>query len=163
MDNIIKHVINEILPTIKEREQLFIKAFADSVFLDIFPSERKRNEFIMRFYTETRLFFNIVSEKQTEENLKKRFGNIGSSTAIVNIGSQYVDILVKKNKKFKMYNVAISLKDITEYVERHAISEVWSMQNISDIKDSIKKLLKERSEKALENIKVKDAIIIKND
>ena len=160
LDGIIKHVKNEVFPAITgEKDQLFIKAFADSVFLDVFPNERKRNEFIMRFYTETRLYFNIVSEKQTEENLRKRFGNIGSSTAIVNIGSQYVDILVNKNKKFKMYNIPISLKNISEYLQRHAISEEWSEDNISDIKNYISGTIKDM----LNNVKVKNAIIIKDE
>ena len=160
LDGIIEHVKNEVFPEIKgEKDQLFIKAFADSVFLDVFSNERKRNEFIMRFYTETRLYFNIVSEKQTEENLRKRFGNIGSSTAIVNIGSQYVDILVNKNKKFKMYNIPISLKYISEYLQRHAIPEEWSDKNILDIKNHINDKIKS----VLNNVKVKNAIIIKDE
>jgi len=58
-----------------------------------------------------------------------------------------------------MYNIPISLKNISEYLQRHAIPEQWSEDNISDIKIYINSTIKGM----LNNVKVKNAIIIKDE
>ena len=160
MKGIIQHVKNEIFPIINtEKNQIFLKAFADACFSEVFASESKRNDFIMDFYTETHLYFNILSQKQTEENLKRLFNKIESGTAIVNIGSQYIDILVKKGKRFEMHNLKFSLNSVSRYISKHAILEKWNEKNIIQIKEYIYKQIKDDISK----IKAKNVVIIKDE
>ena len=160
LKGIIQHVKNEIFPIINtEKNQFFLKAFADACFSEVFASESKRNDFIMDFYTETHLYFNILSQKQTEENLKRLFNKIESGTAIVNIGSQYIDILVKKGKRFEMHNLKFSLNSVSRYISKHAILEKWNEKNIIQIKEYIYKQIKDDISK----IKAKNVVIIKDE
>lgn len=160
LKGIIEHVKNEILPEInKNQKQIFLKAFADACFSDVFPSEAKRNKFIMDFYNETSLYFNILSQKQTEENLRRLFKNIGSGTAIVNIGSQYVDILVQRSNKFEMYNLKITLNDVASFVTRRSFPEIWDEGTINDIKSFVKGKIKDE----LTSVKAKSVVIIKDE
>ncbi len=160
LSGIIDHVKNEILPeTNKSGKHFFIKAFADACFSDIFVNEKKRNEFILEFYSQTSLYFNILSQKQTEENLKRLFKNIGSGTAIVNIGTQCVDLLVQNGKKYNMHNLKITLGDVSDYLLKHGISENWNEPTITEIKKYIKgKIISE-----IKNVKAKSVIIIKDE
>lgn len=160
LTGIIEHVKNEILPEInKPGKHFFIKAFADACFSEIFPDEKKRNEFILEFYTQTSLYFNILSQKQTEENLKRLFKNIGNGTAIINIGSQCIDLLIQSGKKYNMYNLKTTLSDVSAYISKHAIPEIWDESDIT----KIKKFIKNKISKELNNIKAKSVIIIKNE
>ena len=160
LKGIIEHVKNEILPFInKDQKQLFLKTFADACFSDVFTSETKRNEFIMDFYNETNLYFNILSQKQTEENLRRLFKKFENGTAIVNIGSQYIDILVQRGNKFNMHNLKFTLNDVSSYISKHAIPEVWDETTISNIKAYIKEKIKDDISK----IKAKNVVIIKDE
>lgn len=157
---IIEHVKNEILPNInKSQNQIFLKTFADACFSDVFPNENKRNSFIMDFYNETSLYFNILSQKQTSENLRRLFKNIGSGTAIINIGSQYVDILVQQGNRFQMYNLKLTLNDISNYIKKHAIPERWDESIINSLKRYIAKKIRPE----LEGIVSKSVVIIKDE
>lgn len=160
LKGIIEHVKNEILPEInKGQKQIFLKAFADACFSDVFSDEAKKNKFIIEFYNETSLYFNILSQKQTEENLRRLFKNIGSNTAIVNIGSQYVDILVQHKNKFKMYTLKITLKDVANFITRHSIPEIWNEKTINDIKNFVKDKIKND----LIDVEAKRVVIIKDE
>lgn len=160
LKGIIGHVKNEIFPIInKQKNQIFLKAFADACFSEVFTSESKRNDFIMDFYTETNLYFNILSQKQTEENLKRLFNKFENGTAIVNIGSQYIDIMVRKGNKFDMYNLKFTLNDVSNYISKHAILETWDEETITQIKDFICGKIKDDIAK----IKAKNVVIIKDE
>lgn len=160
LKGIIQHVKNEIFPTInKQKNQIFLKAFADACFSDVFTSESKRNDFIMDFYAETNLYFNILSQKQTEENLKRLFKKFENGTAIVNIGSKYIDIMVRKGNKFDMHNLKFTLEDVANYISKHAIPEIWDESTISQIKDFIGEKIKGDIAK----IKAKSVVIIKDE
>ena len=159
---IILHVKNEILPYVNKcQNPIFLKTFADACFSEVFINEAKRNEFIMDFYNETSLFFNILSQRQTEENLRMLFNNIvnHSDTAIVNIGSQYIEILVKHNNKFDMYNLKLTLNDISSFIEDYNIPEIWNKSIIYRIKKYINSIIKDN----LKNIKAKNVVIIKDE
>lgn len=160
LKGIIQHVKNELFPIIgRQKNQLFLKAFADACFSDVFANESKRNDFIMEFYSETNLYFNILSQKQTEENLKRLFKKFENGTAIVNIGSKYIDIMVRKGNKFDMYNLKFSLENISNYISKHAIPEIWDENTISEIKDFIGEKIKNDISK----IKAKNVVIIKDE
>ena len=151
---------NEIFPIITQRKnQVFLKTFADACFSEVFTNESKRNDFIMDFYAETNLYFNILSQKQTEENLKRLFKKFENGTAIVNIGLKYIDIMVRKGNKFDMHNLKFTLEDVSNYISKHAIPEIWDESTISQIKDFIGEKIKGDIEK----IKAKSVVIIKDE
>jgi len=160
LKGIIEHVKNEIFPIIKEKNnQMFLKAFADASFSDVFPNEIKRNDFIMDFYTETNLYFNILSQRQTEENLKRLFKKFENETAIVNIGSEYIDIMVRKGSRFNMYNLNLTLKDVMSYISKHRIPEEWDEDTIEQIKTFINDKIKD----VIKKVKAKNVVIIKDE
>ncbi|WP_343246851.1 hypothetical protein [Diplocloster hominis] len=160
LKGIIEHVRNEILPSInKNHNQIFLKTFADACFSEVFINDAKRNEFIMDFYNETNLYFNILSQKQTEENLRRLFKKLENGTAIVNIGSQFIYILVKHGNKFDMYNLKFTLKDVSDYVSKHAIPEIWNESAILKIKTFIKDHLIDE----IGRVKAKNVVIIKDE
>lgn len=138
---------------------IFFKAFADAGFLDVFHTEKERNKFISDLYAESGLYFNILTQKQTKENLQKIFRDIGNITAIINIGSQYIEILVKISKKYHMFNLNISLDDVASYTMKHGIPEIWNEANIEDIKNFIHKKI----DPTLKKVNAKRVVIIKNE
>lgn len=160
LKGIIQHVKNEIFPIINnEKNQIFLKAFADACFSEVFTSESKRNDFIMDFYAETNLYFNILSQGQTEENLKRLFKKFENGTAIVNIGSQYIDIMARKGNKFDMYNVKFALNNVSDYISKHAMPEIWDEAIITQIKEYIGEHIKDDIAK----IKAKNVVVIKDE
>lgn len=160
LNGIIQHVKNEIFPIINEQKnQIFLKTFADACFSDVFTTESKRNNFVMDFYTETNLYFNILSQKQTEENLKRLFKRFENGTAIVNIGSKYIDIMVRRGNKFNMYNLKFTLEDVSKYISKHAIPEIWDENIICQLKTFIGEKIKSDIAK----IKAKNVVIIKDE
>lgn len=157
---IIAHVQNEVLPEMnKTKNSIFFKAFADAGFSEIFRNDKEKDKFISNLYETTGLYFNILTHKQTEENLRKIFKNIGNVSAIINIESMYVEMLVNSSKKYTMYNLKLSLDDISSYITKHAIPEEWNDVHIEDIKDYIKAKIGNE----LKRIKAKRVVIIKNE
>jgi len=160
LSGIIDHVKNEIFPIIRESgNHIFFKAFADAGFSDIFPNEKERNKFISDLYSETGFYFNILTQRQTKENLQKIFRDIGNVEAIINIGSQYVEMLVYSSKKYHMYNLNISLDEVANYITKHGIPEIWNETNIEDIK----RFIKDRIGLSLKKVNAKRVVIIKNE
>lgn len=160
LPGIISHVTNEVLPELtKYGNHIFFKAFADAGFSDIFRNDKERDKFISDLYGVTGLYFNILTQKQTEENLRKIFKNIGNVSAIINIGSMYIEILVNSAKKYQMYNLKLSLDDVSVYLAKHAIPEKWNTVQIEDIK----KFIKDRIGRDLSKVKAKRVVIIKNE
>lgn len=161
LKGIIEHVKNEILPVINQQKQrqIFLKTFADACFSDVFSSDSKRNDFILDFYNETNLYFNILSQKQTEENLRRLFKKFDNGTAIVNIGSQYIDILVQRGYRFNMYNLKFTLSDVATFISKHAIPETWDEATTSEIKEFIKSKIKDE----LDKVRAKNVVIIKDE
>lgn len=160
LKGIIQHVKDELFPIIdKQKNPMFLKTFADACFSDVFVSESNRNDFIMDFYAETNLYFNILSQKQTEENLKRLFNKFENGTAIVNIGSKYIDIMVRKGNKFDMYNLKFTLENVSNYISKHAIPEIWDENTILQIKNFIGGKIKSDILK----IRAKNVVIIKDE
>lgn len=160
LSGIIDHVKNELFPIIrKSGNHIFFKAFADAGFSDIFRTEKERNKFISDLYSETGLYFNILTQRQTKENLQKIFRDIGNVAAIINIGSRYVEMLVYSSKKYHMYNLNISLDEVDNYTTKHGIPEIWNETNIEDIK----KFIKEKIGASLKKVTAKRVVIIKNE
>lgn len=162
-NDLIKQVKNEIKPEVDKENNLFVKVFADASFDDLFSNEESKNDFVNVFYRETGLYFNIISQKQTEDNLKKLFQN--DADAVIDIGRQDVTILVRTREKksskgkFKTIALKISLNDVSDYIKKHSIGEIWTKEDISSIKKHIKELISP----SLKNIEANKAIIIKNE
>ena len=163
LNGIIELVKSKILPKINEASKssrIFIKTFADSNFSSVFgDDEESRNDFIMKLYSETSLYFNIVSKKQTEENLKRLFGTIHGKTVILNIGMNNTDLFFARGNKFDNYDISISINKVSEFIRDNEISEIWDKKAISLIKTYIKESL--GNELHLE--KVDSAIILKDE
>lgn len=157
---IISHVQNEVLPELKKYgNHIFFKAFADAAFIDIFHSDKVRDKFISDLYVSTGLYFNILTQKQTEENLRKIFKNTGNVSAVINIGSMYIEMLVHTSKKYEMYNLKLSLNDIFNFLVKHSIPEIWDEVQI----EAIKQFIKDKIGNNLKKIKAKRVVIIKNE
>lgn len=145
--------------------KLPIKIIVDSKFTDLFKSDSELSEFIWDFYARTNLYFNIITEQQTEKNLINLFGDVYKDTVIINIGSRYVEILfIKKKKNGSLVieskpSIRYSLKEIDALRRVKNIGEIWSKDDIQELKKSITHNVK----KAIAGIKAFDAIILKGE
>ena len=74
-EEIINQINERIVKTINS-DAFLIKVIVDSKFADLFESEIELKEFIREFYVQTNLYFNILTQDQTERNLEKLFGEI---------------------------------------------------------------------------------------
>lgn len=149
-----------MLPELKKYgNHIFFKAFADAAFMDIFHSDKERDKFISDLYVSTGLYFNILTQKQTEENLRKIFKNTGNVSAVINIGSMYIEMLVHTSKKYEMYNLKLSLNDISNFLAKRSIPEIWDEVQI----EAIKQFIKDKIGNDLKKIKAKRVVIIKNE
>lgn len=72
-EEIINQINERIVKTINS-DAFLIKVIVDSKFADLFESEIELKEFIREFYVQTNLYFNILTQDQTERNLEKLFG-----------------------------------------------------------------------------------------
>ena len=108
----------EIINQINERIVKTIKVIVDSKFADLFESEIELKEFIREFYVQTNLYFNILTQDQTERNLEKLFGEIKEDTAIINIGRNYIDIMTIKNRNVDSISLKYSLRDLDVFLSR---------------------------------------------
>ena len=71
-EEIINQINERIVKTINS-DAFLIKVIVDSKFADLFESEIELKEFIREFYVQTNLYFNILTQDQTERNLEKLF------------------------------------------------------------------------------------------
>lgn len=160
-NNIIE-LVNRIAKTTGE---LPIKVIVDSKFAEIFENDSELSKFIWDFYAQTNLYFNILTEQQTEKNLTNLFGDICGDTIIVNIGSRYVEILLIKKFSDGSLNIEsapsirYSLKDIDNLRRIKNVGEIWTSDEIQELKRSITHNIS----KAIMGIKAVDAIIIKGE
>lgn len=92
-DELIK-IVQSIVKTIPHN--FLVKVIVDTKFSELFSNETELKEFVRNFYVKTNLYFNILTQKQTEKNLYKLFGKIAEETGIINIGGRYVDIISEK-------------------------------------------------------------------
>ena len=163
LDGIIHHIKNEILPKMEDNTtKLLRKVFVDHTFNEIFNSyddDSIRKDFVRDFYRETNLYFNILTKKQTTDNVQRRFGNVPNKTAIINIGSQGVDVYVFADDDFTAHSLDITLRDVQTYVENQEFPEIWDDNIVSKISRDIKSKVSD----ALKNITVERAIIIKGE
>ena len=170
LDGIIYHVKNDLFPQIpKNQSSLLLKVYVDYQFDGVFESsggllseevELKRKEFIKEFYTQTRLFFNILSKDQTIENLKRIFDDSKKNkVAIIVIGSRYTDVVYRSGDESRMYSLDVTLEDIEEFVERKNFQEVWTDENLNEIQNYIR----EKMGHVLQDIEVDAAIIMKGE
>lgn len=117
--------------------QFFVKAFADYNINEVFKSDKQLSDFTKDFYLKTHLCFNIISQRQTEENLIELFGDLKPSTAIINIGMLGVDVLVKTKEVLKMFSLPISINSVLQYIDDNNVNEVWHEKEINKIKNFI--------------------------
>jgi pyrimidine deaminase RibD-like protein len=161
---ITSHIKKDLLPEMKGNpSQLLKKVIVDCNFEEIFnrykeePSKQK--DFIRDFYKETNLYFNILSKKQTFENLRRLSGDISDKTAIIDIGSHNVDIYVFSDGTYSTPMLDITLTDVRRFVEEENISEIWD----NSIINKIKSYIREKTISSLEKIRVDSTIILKDE
>lgn len=163
LDGITQLVRTQLLPRINEDStQLFLKVFVDVGFNEIFDSfedPSRRTDFIRDFYQQTNLYFNVVSKRQTEENLRRLFLTVRDDTAIVNIDSQGADILHITSSEIRMHRIQIPLRRIQEFVAARGFPDVWTESNIDAAKSYIREALGDQ----LGSVRVDNAIIIKDE
>lgn len=164
LNGIIDTVKREILPKMESGvSQKLQKVFVNSRFEEIFrkfDDSSVKRDFIRRFYQKTKLYFNLLSKAQTEDNLRRLFsGSIESGTAIVTIGSLGVEILLYENGEFNNYILDLSLNDIENYVKRMNLVRAWSTQDVLDIKNYIRNRIGNR----LNGLHADKAIILKGE
>ena len=169
LNGVIKHVKEDLLSYIPEtNSKLLKKVFVDTNFSSVFEGKmiankdetinEKTKDFINKFYQETNLYFNILTKRQTKSNLKRIFKDIKNDTAIINIGSKYIDIFVMQKNDFNTLTLDISLENIEKYITDKGIGEIWNELEIESIKNYV--LSKIKSAKKL---KITTAIIIKSE
>ena len=175
LSGIIDIVKNQVKPIITSNgKHVFFKAFADASFEDVFSSQRQKDDFISEMYDNTDIFFNVLTQKQTEANLKKLFRDMGDIKAIINIGSLGIEILAdisrpkEPSHRYVMFDIDFSLNDIKEYLSKNNIQEKWTDQDIKSITDYIKKNIDKKtvcsnSGYKLSKIKADKVVIIKNE
>lgn len=144
LENIIEQTNKTIIPIIGDnREGLFIKTFADNNFRDLMKDDDIFADFVMDFYQRTKLSFNILSDEQTENNIRAQFSAISNDGVIINIGSTCVDIFARpaKDRNFKLYSLQISLRQVRSFIEDSGIKEQWTENDITSIKAYIRSLI----------------------
>lgn len=164
LNGIIDTVKSEILPEMESGvSQKLQKVFVNSSFEEIFrkfDDSSVKRDFIRRFYQKTKLYFNLLSKAQTEDNLRRLFsGSIENGTAIVTIGSPGVEILLYENGEFNNYILDLPLNDIENYVKGMNLAREWSKQDVLDIKNYIRKRIGNR----LNGLHADKAIILKGE
>lgn len=157
-DEIINQINERIVKTI-DGDAFLIKVIVDSKFADLFQKETDLKEFVRKFYVQTNLYFNILTQDQTEKNLEKLFGEIKEDTAIINIGRNYIDIMTIKERSIDSISLKYSLRDLDGFLKSKNYPEKLTETEIDKIKVKISKEIK----KHLKNITVTKAIIIKNE
>lgn len=120
-----------------DREKIFIKAFADYEFSELFE-DKQISDFTQEFYKQTHLCFNIISQKQAKENLNALFHHIADNTVIIDIGTLGVDVLLNSNGLLTMYSIPIKLEMVKEHIIKCGIPEEWTEENIKTLKSFIK-------------------------
>ncbi len=144
LENIIEQTNETIIPIIGDnREGLFIKTFADNNFRDLMKDDDLFADFVMDFYQRTKLSFNILSDEQTENNIRAQFSAVSKDGVIINIGSTCVDIFARpeRDRNFKLYSLQISLRQVRSYIEDCGIAEQWTENDINIIKNHIRSLI----------------------
>lgn len=163
LNGIISHVKNELLPMMHGNPaNLLQKVFVDSSFSEIFDAYGDAailRDFCRAFYAETNLYFNILSRRQTLENLKRLFDGLPNDTAILNIGSQSTDVLVYSGGAFYMHTLGICLADIRKFADHHSFPTVWSEANMTQIREFVRTRIGDQ----LKGISIANAIIIKDE
>lgn len=154
-EEIINQINERIVKTINS-DAFLIKVIVDSKFADLFESEIELKEFIREFYVQTNLYFNILTQDQTERNLEKLFGEIKEDTAIINIGRNYIDIMTIKNRNVDSISLKYSLRDLDVFLSNKKYPEKLTEADIDKIKAKISKEIK----KSIKNVSVTKAIII---
>ena len=154
-------IIRNIQALVKTFPNSFlVKVIVDSKFADLFQSESDLKGFIREFYVKTNLYFNILTQEQTVRNLSQLFGDISSDTAIINIGRNYVDLMtLSETGLLDSTSLTYSLTDVQVLVSTKGMKEVMSEADVVFLKKQIKESIK----KGLQGIKVRKAIIIKDE
>ena len=173
---IISTVESRIAPIIKQSgKHVYYKAFADASFEDVFTSKNnqlQKADFIAELYDKTGIYFNVLTQKQTETNMRKIYNSKDDIRAVINIGASGIEMLANVAKpkalraSFQMINIDFSLDDLENYVINQKIGKVWSDQDISNIRGYIKKKLLSQQKKIgiqLTEIYADKVVIIKNE
>lgn len=155
-DELIK-IVQSIVKTIPHN--FLVKVIVDTKFSELFSNETELKEFVRNFYVKTNLYFNILTQKQTEKNLYKLFGKIAEETGIINIGGRYVDIMIVKNGQIDSVTLNYSLDNVSAIIKAKKMGEILSEDDISRIKKQIKKSIQSK----LKEISISTAIIIKDE
>lgn len=122
----------------KLKSGLFVKVFADAEFQDLFQHGEDQDSFVERYYKNTGHYFHILTKKQTEDNMKALFTDIEPLTAIIDICSSCVHVVIKNSttsiQPFKTFLVNISTRDIRAKLS----TENWDNSQITQLKEYIK-------------------------
>ena len=148
--NISNNRLNTIL-----KSGRFVKVFADTEYEDIFSGKEEMDQFIDDYYQATGYYFSILTPKQTEDNMKTLFPNIAEGTAIIDICSTCVHVVLKKKQSFKTRLIKVSTSEIRDI----AGDGSWTDDQIRDIKDIIRRKIGS----TLNRQKAKTAYIIKDE
>lgn len=163
LESIAEAIVRELIPRMgADRSNLFQKVFVDSAFVDIFDSYQDpsvQKDFTRSFYEKSNLYFNVLTKGQTEENLKRLFPSLEESSAILNIGSAGVEILVHNHHAFRMHSLTLTLADVQNYVEAKNWGSSLTEKQIIEIKEYIRREVEDE----LRDVRASRAIIIKDE
>lgn len=162
LDGIIDHIHDAVLPYI-DNKQVLLRVFVDAEFSEIFNSPSEEKDFILKFYKQTKLYFNILTKEQTKENLSRLFGRDISDTGIVDIGSRSIIILkINSDGGEMIHRLPIHLSLVNKQLERLNATECWTEEQILSTKKYIKDYLYELSN-TIKELKADNVIIIKDE
>lgn len=159
--DVVKYIIREKIKHDVKESNLLIKVFVDYTFNKIFDDQGNvyTKDYITRFYKETNLYFNILTKKQTIENLKKVLKIVPSENyAIIDIGTNKVDMLAYTGD-FKMYSLPISIDEVRTFVKGENIPNKWRDEDINKIKNYIRNKIQNE----IDGITIQKTYIIKDE
>lgn len=158
-----------IIPYIREKYQglCFTKIVADAAFQDEgmpFWKKEWKNDFVEKFYTKTKLFFNILDRNQIETNLSQLFDKeLTDATIIVDIGSTSVELYrytKKETVRFESLVIDINGRMVEKFMQDNNIaSENLNEKNLKKIQKYIRSVL----EGYVNGVRADKAIIIKSE
>ena len=163
LDGIISHVEDDLFPIMeKDSSKNLRKVFADPIFFDILGKSDRQSfhrDYIMKFYSKTKLFFNILTKEQKVDNIGRLFNESLDDTAIIDISPQGVVLLVSQNNEPHDYSLDITFEQIKEFVKDQNFAEKWDRNTVGKIKSFVEKKIKP----IVKDVTAKQAIVLKGE
>lgn len=158
LENMTEIISNRVKPLLNNKQDIFIKTYADQNFSQCFHNPKDRSWFWYEFYEKTGLCFNILEPDQVKKNLGHIFSSLDDNDVVINIGRSYVDIYVRKEVDFEIIHLDIGLKIIENYIEEKGFGENWYDIEIKEIKKHVKDMIGDKI-----NISAVNAYILKDE